>query len=119
MTVPTSKSLAGVLLTAAVALGGAADASAAERVCSTEKGGKACFYPHGDHFVVSDERSDGAKPWVRWETGYGRKGTCRPARGASSRHCNYNLRENMNMRFRLELHGGGRVTMFGWLHVGT
>ena len=109
-----------ILLAAAVlALGGAADAAAADRICTTEKGGKACFQPHGDHFTVSDERANGAKPWVRWETSYGRKGICKPARGRATAHCNYNIRENERIRFRLELHGNGRFTLYGWLHATT
>jgi hypothetical protein len=107
------------ILTTALALGVAADAPAADRICTTEKGAKGCFQPHGDHFTVSDERADGAKPWVRWETEYGRKGICRPARGRATAHCNYNLRENMGIQFRLELHGGGRFTAYEWVRMTT
>jgi hypothetical protein len=109
-----------LLVAAAVlTLGAAADASAADRACTSEKGGKACFQPRGDHFTVSDERADGAKPWVRWETSYGRRGICKPAKGQATARCNYNLRENERIRFRLELHGGGRFTAYGWLHAMT
>jgi hypothetical protein len=93
-----------------VSLAGVSTAFAAERAaCTTEKAGKGCFYPHGDHILVQDLKSDGARVSVQWVTSYGRRGTCR--RG----HCNYNMRENERIQFRLVVRGGSRVTRFPWV----
>jgi hypothetical protein len=62
-----------------VSLAGVSTAFAAERAaCTTEKAGKGCFYPHGDHILVQDLKSDGARVSVQWVTSYGRRGHLPP-----------------------------------------
>jgi hypothetical protein len=62
-----------------------------------------CFESVGDHVYVHDDAADGRKPSVQWHTNYGREGQC-TWRGTSYwTDCNYNMREDSYITFRLIL----------------
>jgi hypothetical protein len=62
-----------------------------------------CFEKTGDHVYVWDNRADGLRAEVTWETSYGRYGTCAIRAGEDDRHCNYNLAEGRRIVFVLSM----------------
>ena len=69
--------------------------------CTELQNATGCFESVGDHVYVHDDAADGWKPSVQWFTDYGREGQC-TWRGTSYwTDCNYNMREDSYLTFRL------------------
>ncbi len=111
--IATTAASAGILT-----LGGlSAGASASGGDCLDMRGAVGCFYAHGDIVVVHDSSSDGKKPEVQWETDYGRGGTCRWRGDDYWTDCNYDLREDSYISFRVVQRSTGSgdiVDASGW-----
>lgn len=86
--------------------------------------GWGCFQPYGDHIFVQDSLWEGQGVQVYWETDYGRSDTCRDSNGTSDgvKDCNYNMREDGELRFRLQLTDDGSIvdetSWSGWIDIG-
>ncbi|MFG2116748.1 hypothetical protein ACGFRB_29615 [Streptomyces sp. NPDC048718] len=75
--------------------------------CIEAAGGIACFQAYGDKFIMGDYKADGLRVIADWETDYGRLGECHHTGGAGSTGvCNYDMREDGKVRFRLVLRDG-------------
>lgn len=111
--IATSAATAGLL-----SVGGLpASANAGDGDCLDMNGAVGCFYAYGDIVVVRDSSSDGKKPEIQWETGYGRNGTCRWRGDDYWTDCNYDLRESSFIDFRLvqrSTSSGKIVDATGW-----
>ncbi|MFE5858156.1 hypothetical protein ACFQ61_33685 [Streptomyces sp. NPDC056500] len=85
-----------------------------------------CFYHYGDRVYIADHRSDGLRAIIETDYNYARANDeCHEAGGAgSSRYCNYNMREDGKVRFRLLTRDGasGPNVHVGewspWLRIG-
>jgi len=95
----------GVLATAAPATAatgpGGSDFTAMRGTCAELTNAIGCFESVGDHVYVHDDAADGWKPSVQWVTDYGREGQCTWSGNSYWTDCNYNMREDSYITFRL------------------
>lgn len=91
----------------------------AEGGCVSLKGARGCFIPDGDIIIVEDKAADGYHVSVEWKTSYGRKGVCKFSGNSSQQRCNYNLRENQEIQFRVVMSNGHRFTKSHWAYMYT
>lgn len=64
---------------------------------------EACFTSYGDYFdfYVSDTNLPGHDPYIQWRTSYGRTGYCEPDWGDYHTVCNYDMKENQTVYFKI------------------
>jgi hypothetical protein len=91
---------AAAVTTAATGPGGS-DFTAMRGTCAELKNAIGCFESVGDHVYVHDDAADGWKPSVQWVTDYGREGQCTWSGTSYWTDCNYNMREDSRISFRL------------------
>jgi hypothetical protein len=87
--------------------------------------GTGCFESYGDKIYAKDQKADGLRTVVKWETDYGRSGECHAAGGAGSdNYCNYDMREDRAVRFKVLLRNGAdgadryATPYTAWLKIG-
>ena len=85
--------------------------------CAELENAIGCFESSGDHVYVHDDAADGKRPSVQWRTSYGRSGQCTWDGTDYWTDCNYNMREDSWIEFRLLQHevGGNQVWATGWV----
>lgn len=72
--------------------------------------GAGCFQSYGDKIGVHDRKKDGIGVQVKWETDYGRSGTCRDENSNGGMgYCNYNMKEGQEVRIWLQFTDNGSV----------
>jgi hypothetical protein len=84
------------------------DVTAQRSTCTGFEAAVGCFESYGDHVLVKDHKADGMRPSVQWETSYGRSGECTWTGRSNVTDCNYNMREDAYITFRVivrEVHG--------------
>ncbi|MEV1006807.1 hypothetical protein [Streptomyces sp. NPDC049881] len=60
-----------------------------------------CFQHNGDDITVKDTWADGFRAVVKWETDYGREGSCHNALGEGwTVICDYNFAEKKHIHFK-------------------
>jgi hypothetical protein len=95
----------------------AAEAAQRKGTCAELTGAIGCFESFGDHIYVHDDDADGRRPSVQWETDYGRSGECTWTGRSYWTDCNYNMREDSSITFRLVLRSGSQFWAAGWYHA--
>ncbi len=106
----------GILATSVPAASAASAAETAQRkgTCAELTGAIGCFESVGDHIYVHDDVADGRRPSVQWRTDYGREGECTWTGTSYWTDCNYNMREDSYITFRLVQRSGSRFWASGW-----
>ncbi|MEU2680672.1 hypothetical protein ABZ638_27690 [Streptomyces sp. NPDC007107] len=81
--------------------------------------GHMTFCPYGDKVSVSDMAYDGRSLGLRIDDGSGTYRWCKDTSGADdvAKHCNFNLREGVNVKFRAYQEKKGSKTI--WLDTRT
>ncbi|MFF1924037.1 hypothetical protein ACFVW8_26120 [Streptomyces sp. NPDC058221] len=81
--------------------------------------GQMSFCPYGDKVSVSDMAYDGRSLGLRIDDGSGKYRWCKDTSGADDvwKHCNFNLREGVNVKFRAYQEKKGAKTI--WLGTRT
>jgi hypothetical protein len=117
-----SAATTGLLLAVGLAPATAAGPQPTRAYCLEQWNAIGCFQSDGDHFRVHDQKADGMRPEIHWETDYGREGICYFTGRADWTDCNDNFRERREVIFRLaqrDVSSGDIVYATRWVSAPT
>ncbi|WP_327359191.1 S1 family peptidase [Streptomyces sp. NBC_01304] len=84
--------------------------------CASIAGGKVCYQPYGDKFILTDTAGDGAHPELSFTSG-GTSYTCSNTAGTNtSKTCDYDFPESQTLSYYLSIYDGSDLVRRGTIY---